>query len=276
MKKWVVALLILINGLSAWTQKNLAVRLVALHNGDPLSNVDYSISRNQNALLKKTAKNGEMQFFVYPTDKKIAVRIEKTGFRTKEIRVSTSELTLRDDYTVQSIKLHFKVGDGSEIDVARLSIEDGLPTLTPINSPDELDVFFRQKSNPNNTPTSTSSKRIEEQSSSSSVKIDTISNPDFKVTRNAEGELPPEKKTRIAPQDAFWSVQVGAFSKQVDYAVFSRVPEFHIVEGLDLNRCFSGRFLTKDQAYQRRDELKELGFIDAFVVKLKGNEEVDF
>jgi len=65
------------------------------------------------------------------------------------------------------------------------------------------------------------------------------------------------------------TVQVGSFSGTINTEYFKNVSEFRIVEEKGLKKCISGSFKTVSEAELRRQEVVNLGFTDAFVVRFK-------
>lgn len=75
---------------------------------------------------------------------------------------------------------------------------------------------------------------------------------------------------------SYYSVQLGAFVDWYNETVFAKVPELLVVQGSDYKRCISGQFETREKAVERAKEMKQLGFRDAFVVHMKGNQRIGF
>ena len=80
----------------------------------------------------------------------------------------------------------------------------------------------------------------------------------------------------VIDKSIIYSVQLGAFAKDVNKNKFSEVPDFKMIPYEDFTRCFSGEFLDINKAIVRRKEMIEKGYTDAFIVKMKGHERIGF
>ena len=54
------------------------------------------------------------------------------------------------------------------------------------------------------------------------------------------------------------------------------VPDFRIVQYDDFTRCFSGSFASVFDAIARRKAMKDAGYKDAWIVKMKDNQRIGF
>jgi hypothetical protein len=90
-----------------------------------------------------------------------------------------------------------------------------------------------------------------------------------------KGEI-DEVPEAVIDKSIIYSVQLGAFSKNVNKNKFAQVPDFKIIAYEDFTRCFSGEFLDINKAIVRRKEMIQKGYSDAFIVKMKGNERIGF
>jgi len=96
----------------------------------------------------------------------------------------------------------------------------------------------------------------------------------FEESRSRETE---PTSTNSTPQiGSYYSVQLGAFIDWYDKNVFADVPELNVVKSSDYKRCISGRFDSRDAAEARKNEMKDSGFDDAFIVQMKDNERIGF
>jgi len=77
-------------------------------------------------------------------------------------------------------------------------------------------------------------------------------------------------------KNIIFSVQLGAFSKEINKEKFSNVPDFKTIPYEDFTRCFSGEFLDINEAIKRKKEMIEIGYVDAWIVKMRGHERIGF
>lgn len=77
-------------------------------------------------------------------------------------------------------------------------------------------------------------------------------------------------------ENVLYSIQLGAFSKQVNKAKFSEVPDFKMIPYEDFTRCFSGEFHDINKAIARKKEMIAKGYKDAWIVKMRGNNRIGF
>ena len=70
------------------------------------------------------------------------------------------------------------------------------------------------------------------------------------------------------PDGAFYRIQMGVFSKQVDYSNFGGISPITAegVDGKNLTRYFAGKFGQFSDAQQALEKVKQEGFLDAFIV----------
>ena len=93
-----------------------------------------------------------------------------------------------------------------------------------------------------------------------------------KINKGEVDEVPEA----VIDKNIIYSVQLGAFAKNVNKNKFAQVPDFKTIAYEDFTRCFSGEFLDINKAIVRRKEMIAKGYADAFIVKMKGNERIGF
>ena len=93
-----------------------------------------------------------------------------------------------------------------------------------------------------------------------------------KINKGEVDEVPEA----VIDKNIIYSVQLGAFAKNINKSKFAQVPDFKIITYEDFTRCFSGEFLDINKAIIRRKEMIAKGYADAFIVKMKGNERIGF
>ncbi len=74
----------------------------------------------------------------------------------------------------------------------------------------------------------------------------------------------------------YFSVQVGAFHDWFNESAFTELTDLIVAQGSDYKRCLAGSHDSRPQAIARLEEVKALGFTDAFIVKMSGDERVGF
>ncbi len=74
----------------------------------------------------------------------------------------------------------------------------------------------------------------------------------------------------------YYSVQIGAFKGPINQSVFASVPGFRVVQNPNWKRAFSGEFASKSEARARQSMLANQGFSDCFIVRMKGNNRLNF
>lgn len=74
----------------------------------------------------------------------------------------------------------------------------------------------------------------------------------------------------------YYSVQIGAFKGPINESAFSSVPGYRVVQNPNWKRAFSGEFASKAEAKARQSMLMNQGFHDCFVVRMKGNNRLNF
>ena len=256
--------------LSVRGQTNMTVQLRAYDEyGKRMKEVGYTIERNNKKFSSRTERKGIFQFFIQPEDSFITVTANKGNYRTKEIVFPANAYDFSPKYAVQEIDLMFEKGDENNLQKGQLKYVKNKYMVEAVETKIEEQT-----------------EELIEEVTEVSIAEDTSNiekevNPDFIATKqpddqNTEDTFQEEFNFENSESNEYFSIQIGAFSNKVKESAFSKVPDFKIVNDVDYNRCFSGEFSSRADAEQRLQELVELGFIDAFIVKFKGNERVLF
>ena len=76
--------------------------------------------------------------------------------------------------------------------------------------------------------------------------------------------------------DTYFTVQFSTLNKKVPVTdkAFKGIKDVEIYESNGIYRYVSGRFQTRSQAVMRQNEVRHLGFKDAFIVAFKNGERV--
>lgn len=93
-----------------------------------------------------------------------------------------------------------------------------------------------------------------------------------KINRGEINEIPGA----AIDKSVIYSVQLGAFAKEINKEKFSDVPDFKTIPYDDFTRCFSGEFLDINEAIKRKNEMIWKGYKDAWIVKMRGHENIGF
>lgn len=267
--------LLFLVAIQAVGQSNMTVQLRAYNESEKrMRDVEYTIQRNKAEAITRSEKKGIFQFFVHPKDSIIVLTAKKEGYRSKVMIYPASTYNFNDKYSVQEIDLMFEKGDENNPEYGELLYER------------KKYVIKKLKKNPfEKEPVVKVEKEIP--IDSSMLVVDTLAadsvveNPDFKMFTEqteiaADTTLQEEFNFEESGLSEYFSVQIGAFSNKVNPQTFSMVPDFRMVQDVDFNRCFSGKFVTRQEAEKRLTEVIELGYLDAFLVKFKGNQRVSF
>lgn len=263
-------IVLLLSGVGLRSQTNMTVQLRAYDEyGKRMKEVGYTIERNNKKFSSRTERRGIFQFFIQPEDSFITVTANKSNYRTKEIAFLANTYDFSPKYAVQEIDLMFEKGDENNLQKGRLKYAKNKYMVEAVET--EIEEQTEE------LVEEVTELPISEDTSSFEEEV----NPDFIATKQSDNEntgdtLQEEFNFEDSDSDEYFSIQIGAFSNKVKESAFSKVPDFKIVNDVDYNRCFSGEFSSRADAEQRLQELVELGFIDAFIVKFKGNERVLF
>ena len=88
---------------------------------------------------------------------------------------------------------------------------------------------------------------------------------------------PDENISSEKPNDGhYFSVQVGAFHDWFNASAFTELSDLIVAQGSDYKRCLAGSHNTRTAAMARLEQVKTLGFEDAFIVEMSGDERVGF
>tara|TARA_Y100000782_G_scaffold115615_1_gene161808 strand:- start:7521 stop:8357 length:837 start_codon:yes stop_codon:yes gene_type:complete len=260
----------------AGSRSNMTVQLRAYSGKSRLKNVTYTLYVNHSKKFEKTETKGLLQFIIHPGDELVVIIAEKEGYITKELQFPAKDYKFKEDYAVQEIDLIFDEGLGNEVQAGLLEFTGSKYRINRTNSLLADKALSAQETNEEVSTHQSIAK------ADTAIEIQEEGNPDFLAFTDTDRGVEEEPETTeefnfsSTTQKEYYSVQIGAFSNKVNTKAFSQVPDFKTIEDLDYIRCFSGKFNSKTTADKRRDELRELGFIDAFVVKFRGNERVDF
>lgn len=75
----------------------------------------------------------------------------------------------------------------------------------------------------------------------------------------------------------YYSVQLGAFLQDVDESKFNGVDNYRLIDGQDqYRRAVAGSFSSREEADAYKEQMRNLGFKDAFVVSMNGNKRIGF
>ena len=88
--------------------------------------------------------------------------------------------------------------------------------------------------------------------------------------KNKEAEIEPivQEKQSVS-QGFFYCIQIGAFFNNPDLKGIQKQEIKTIKTDNGLTKYFAGRFKNYDEAFSRLQELKSIGYKDAFITKLK-------
>jgi hypothetical protein len=240
-----------------------------------MKDVGFTIQRNNQKFSSRTERKGLFQFFIQPEDSLIVVTAHKENYKSKTLYFPAKDYNFSKKYAVQEIDLMFDKGSKDEVQKGQLLFRNAKYIVEALEEEDP----YKKKEPAEDTLENNIEETITSIDSSAVDIAET--NPDFiatadSVNSDSVDQYQQEFDFEKSEVKEYFSVQIGAFSKKVRTNAFSMVPEFRIVNDVDFNRCFSGKFQSRAGAEQRLEELIELGFIDAFVVRFKGNERILF
>ena len=283
---------------SGLAQSTITFVLQAKSGSENLKDVEFTVQRNENVFFSKTDRRGMLQFFITKNDRYITIKVSKSGYVTKEINFLAKDYVKDKRLPTQKVNVYFKRGSQKELQRERLQYNGNSYVLLPFkDSDDSKELMTMDKISEDNPEVEKpkeeeqvtedpveetkldESSTAEEPAPKEEIEIkstEKTSKPTVEETE--QEELQPEMEevydAPINAEDDFISVQVGSFSKSVNTAYFKNVPEFSIREESGLKRCFSGDFNTISEAKIRKNELKSIGFSDAFVVRYQNSERV--
>ncbi len=239
---------------------------------DPVSDVTFEIYSGTEPARVEQSTDGKFSFIIRTNDEPITLLAKAQDFQTKELHFPVPSYFFGSKFALQEIDLEFRPGSEGEIESGQLTYRSGKYFIE--RSPSKIEDILAQQ---------------EQLAETSEVSEEPTINPDL-IEAN-EFHAPPTSDTPVlettrsvseaedrtfSSNSRYYSVQVGAFSKQVEPTNFKRVPEFKVINDAMYFRCYSGQFTDKDEAYMRRELLVDIGFIDSFVVEFQGGERVEF
>ena len=75
----------------------------------------------------------------------------------------------------------------------------------------------------------------------------------------------------------YFSIQLGAFLQEINEDVFGKISDYRFIDGQDeFKRVISGSFRSREEAENHLAKMKSLGFADAFIVTMNGNNRLGF
>jgi hypothetical protein len=315
MKNGLLVLFLLVIGATSLLAQNVyEVYCASYHNGKALKNVHFLLKNNGEVVGDIHSKTGDFQFAIKKGDGDFILEVSKEGYIAKVILFNTDNYPFAHEYEIQEIDIEFSEQQGELIekqvgemrwnsisDVFSVVKVDGLPTSdhAVVNDPEErfgliyaqaihsADQLFNEGAigpargdyqlallaKPDDTYASGQIKRADSLLALAKNQEDVI-DADL-IDKINKGEI-EHVELKNSDENVIYSVQLGAFSKQVDENDFEKVPEFRAIPYDDYTRCFSGEFRDINLAIQRRKEMVKAGYKDAWIVKMKGNKRLGF
>ena len=254
-------------------QKEITVQIRSYDlRSNPVSDVTFEVYNGTDPAHVEHSEDGNFSFIIRTNDEPITLLAKAQDYQTKELQFPVPSYFFGSKFSLQEIDLEFRPGSEIEIESGQLTYKTGKYFIE--RSPSKIEEILAEQ---------------EQLAESSEASEDPAVNPDlielneFQAPPASDTPIPettrslsPDEDRTFSSNSKYFSVQVGAFSKQVERSYFKRVPEFKVINDASYFRCYSGQFTDKDEAYMRRELLVDIGFIDSFVVEFQGGERVEF
>lgn len=314
MKRTALALTTLTLTALSQAQNTYEIYLSSFANARELKGVNFQLYQGDKLMAEQQNNAGFFQFVIMEGDDKYKLTASKEGYIPKLIIFNTSDYPFLHEYEIQEIDIEFhKVATGDEKteigelmwssvghvfsivkfdstrDVARENYTASEKSLAEIYQHsiakgDELMMLKLPQyslahyvtalmAKPNDDYAKKKIMEIKEGSLTEMQNNTGLDNETMdKINRGELTQMPGD----IAAKGIVFSVQLGAFSREVSDAEFAQIPEFRKIRYDDYTRIFSGEFSEVASALARKVEMISRGYKDAWIVQMKGHERIGF
>ncbi len=274
---------------------NVVVRAKSL--GKKMKEVTYTLYLNEEEVLETVSPKGGFEFIIQPDDGTYKLTIEKGGYITKEIFFNSFDYPFDKNYHIQEIDIEMLPEE-----TVNEEIIQGKMVYSParrgymINKIDTMPEFLRkQVAAQALTIDRAYDKAIKYGDALAllgeyeyargyyDVAAELKPTDSYALKQLAEMEILAAEKEKeeakvIREQvREYYSVQVGAFLKPFKKEVFDVCPNKRFISGQDQwARVITGEFYTRKEARAHMNEMRNLGFHDAFVVTMRGGVRIGF
>ena len=310
---FVVLILTILYFQTSSAQSVYEIVCTAFSKGKALTDVTYELTIGEQKSNEFTSKNGSFQFAIKNEENWHSLKVSKSGYISKVIHFDPTTYPFEREYEIQEIDLDFKKGNGDESEIQEGILvwseigdvfgvvkyagqkenkeqeskdEDRLNLVytTSRNYGDELYASEEFKSAKQHYEisllASPGDEYVMEKIRLIEDKLKEIENQSEGVSDDLLDKINKGEavsiKDNMESEGISYSIQLGAFSKTINSDKFKNVPEFRIVQYDDFARCFSGSFANIMEAMQRRKEMQNQGYKDAWIVKMKDNMRIGF
>lgn len=295
------------------SQNVYEISISSFAKGRSVEKVKFNLSRDGNKLVEQESHNGGFQFVIMEGDGTYRLEANKEGYIPKIIHFNSAEYPYINEYEIQEIDIEFhqskSPGDEAEVGELKWSSLGNQFNVVKVDS----SMIYVQN---NYAKSEKSLAMIYAQSIEKGDELLTLQQPEYainhyyiallakpnddyakkKINEIKQMMLTSKEKEKTADKDlldkinrgeitqadvsteegVIYSVQLGAFSGEVKESKFSNVPDFKKIPYDDFTRVFSGEFTDLNEAISRKEQVKKLGYKDAWIVLMKDNQRIGF
>lgn len=299
---------------SLLAQNVYEILVTSYANGRDLKEVNFELYSDGEKIAEQVSKNGTFQFVIMESDKAYRLKSFKEGYIQKVIHFNSPDYPFINEYEIQEIDIEFhwlnSTQDESEIGALRWSSVGHVFNVVAVDSTEEFvkqnymqsekslgNIYIKAINNGEELLALQQPKYALMQFELALLakpddeftlkKIEEINNMEVAAPEDNVGldkeimnKINKGEISNITMEQQYagiiFSVQLGAFSQKITESDFKEVPEFNMIPYDDYTRVFSGEFNDVNLAVQRKTEMVNKGYKDAWIVQMKGNKRIGF